>query len=94
MQKGCSTIMAAYEISGDRPRGPETEPILEPIECNELDPQHVRWLNQYVAYCQSLLGEELAVLSPDLLMVGYLKREIQRYQRLIGLTAPTSSPST
>ena len=81
--------MVAPEAAGIPARPQEIEAALEPIECGDLDAQHVRWLTSYVAYCQTLLGEEQASASPDLIMVGYLKREILRYQRLLA-TAPAT----
>lgn len=53
------------------------------IECDDLDAQHRLWLRSYLDNCRSMLQEEQQSPSADLLMVTYLKRQIQRYEALL-----------
>lgn len=61
-------------------------PELERIDVDELDKENEGWVKRYLEQLQARLAEEQGADAPDLVMVGYLKREIATYQELLART--------
>ena len=61
-------------------------PELETIDVDTLDKENQGWVKRYLEQLQVRLAEEQGADAPDLVMVGYLKREIATYQELLART--------
>ena len=61
-------------------------PALEQIDVDTLDKENQGWVKRYLEQLQVRLAEEQGADAPDLVMVGYLKREIATYQELLTRT--------